>query len=306
MKKMNLIDQFVSKESSKSKIIVIYGPTACGKTSLSLQVAKSLQTEIISTDSRQIYQGMNLGTWKILPEEMQGIPHHMIDFLSPDTPYSVWEYHESAKKVLSQLLENGKIPILVWGTGLYIDSLVYDFVIPAVPACETLRAELEAQAWEFWKDFVYQKLVNLDPEYAKELHPNNLNYVIRAIEVKMLSWKSKKDYRTEKTLLYDTLFLTPYDQDRAKLYEKIDARILQMFEAGLVEEVQELLEKYSPHSPWLLSIGYKEVNDYLEWKISLEACKALVQKHNRNYAKRQLTWFGRYQEYSHHSFESYL
>lgn len=288
------LNDFLSQKSDKPKIIVIYGPTACGKTWLWIEIAKILNSEIISTDSRQIFQYLNIGTGKVTPEEMDGIQHHMIDIIPPDTNYSVWEFKKEAEKIIYELHGKWKIPLLVGWTGLYIDSLIYDFDIPEVPADENLRKTLEQEAELYGKEYVYNKLVQLDPEYASELHPNNLNYVIRALEVKILTWKSKRDFRTQKTLKYDTLFVTPYDGNREALYNKINTRVQKMFDDGLVEEVQNILQTYKKTDFWLKTIGYKEVIDYLEWKISWEECITLVQQFNRNYAKRQLTWFRKY------------
>ncbi|MCP4522633.1 MAG: tRNA (adenosine(37)-N6)-dimethylallyltransferase MiaA [Candidatus Gracilibacteria bacterium] len=293
----NEIDDFLKKKSEKQKIIVIYGPTACGKTGYSLSLAKYLKTDVISTDSRQIYKFMNIGTGKITDLEMGSIPHHLLDIIDPDRKYSVGEYRKEAVQIIDTISSTGKIPILCGGTGLYIDSIIYDFDIPKVPADLELRKQLENEAKENGNDFVYQKLCEIDPEYAKELHPNNVQYVIRAIEVKKLTGKSKKDFRTEKKLQYDTLFITPYDGKREHLYGTINSRVQQMFEDGLVEEVKKLRMNYSDDCPGLQTIGYKEVVDYLNNNISLEECIFQVQQHNRNYAKRQLTWFQKYNKY---------
>lgn len=290
------ISDFIkSPDNEKWKIIVIYGPTACGKTWMGIKIAKLIDSEIISTDSRQIYSFMNIGTGKVTLEEMQWIPHHMIDIITPDMSYSVGEFKVQAQKIIQELHNKWKIPILVWGTGLYIDSLIYDFDIPKVPANEELRNELEKEAEIHGKDFIYEKLRELDPQYAKELHPNNLNYVIRALEVMMTTGKSKRDFRTQKDFLYDTLLLTPYDDQREKLYEKINLRVQKMFDDGLIEEVQNILAMwYAKNAPGLKTIGYEEIIEYLEEKISLPECIAKVQQGNRNYAKRQLTWFRKY------------
>ncbi len=288
------IDIFKNTPSEKQKIIVVYWPTACWKTSLSIKIAKYLNTEIISTDSRQIFKYLDIWTGKVTLNEMQWIPHHMIDIVEPNESYSAWVFKQESTKIISHLHNAWKIPVLAWGTGLYIDSIIYDFDIPKIPADEFLRKTLEKEAELYGKEFVYNKLVEIDSEYAKELHPNNLNYVIRAIEVKTLTWISKKDFRTEKTLTYDTLFITPYSWDRETLYKNINIRVKQMFDDGLVEEVKNLLEKYSKNDFWLKTIWYTEVIDYLEWKISLDECLEIVRQHNRNYAKRQLTWFRKY------------
>lgn len=289
------IQTFWAQNSQNKKIIVVYGPTACWKTWLGIEIAKYLDTEILSTDSRQIFQYLNIGTWKVTKRETQGIPHHMIDIISPDKNYSVWEFKKAAEEIISDLHSKWKIPILVGWTGLYIDSIMYDFDIPEVPADENLRKKLELEAIQFWKNFVYEKLKKIDPEYALEVHPNNLNYVIRGIEVKILTGKSKKDFQTEKKFKYDTLLLTPYDGNRDVLYEKINFRVEKMFEDGLIEEVENILKMwYKKTDFWLKTIGYEEVIWYLEGKYTLSECIAKVQQWNRNYAKRQLTWFSKY------------
>lgn len=289
------VQTFLEQNSQNKKIIVVYGPTACWKTWLGVEIAKYLDSEIISTDSRQIFKYLNIGTGKVTQSETQGIKHHMIDIISPDKNYSVWEFKKAAEEIISDLHSKWKIPILVGWTGLYIDSIMYDFDIPEVPADENLRKKLELEAIQFWKNFVYEKLKKIDLEYALEVHPNNLNYVIRGIEVKILTGKSKKDFQTEKKFKYDTLLLTPYDGNRDVLYEKINFRVEKMFEDGLIEEVENILKMwYKKTDFWLKTIGYEEVIGYLEGKYTLSECIAKVQQWNRNYAKRQLTWFSKY------------
>ena len=288
------IENFLKNKTNKNKIIVIYGPTASGKTSLSVNLAKKLDTEIISTDSRQIFKEMNIWTAKITKEEMQWVTHHMIDIIYPNETYSVWEFKNKAEKIIQNIFSKWKIPVLTWWTGLYIDSLIYDFNIPKIPPNLKLRKELEKEANKFWKEYLYKKLQDLDPDYAKTLHPNNLNYVIRALEIKILSWKSKSDFIKEKKLIYDTLFLTPYDGNREKLYERINKRVDLMIEDWLIEEVKNLLKKYNKNDFWLKTIWYKEIIKYFDWELSLEEAIELIKKNSRNYAKRQLTWFRKY------------
>lgn len=290
------INDFVNKKTGKQKLIVIYWPTACWKTGLSIEVAKYLNTEVIWADSRQIFKNLDIWTWKVTNDEMQWIKHHMIDIITPDIDYSVWEYKVTAEKIIEDIINKWKTPILCWGTWLYIDSLIYDFDIPKIPADDNLRDALDKERHEFWNQYIWDKLNKIDPNYAKELHPNNYRYVIRAIEVKTLTWKSKTEFRTEKSLKYDVLFLTPYDGNRDELYNKIDLRIKQMFDFWLEGEVKWLLNIYKKDDFWLKTIWYKEVIDYLEGNISLQECLELVQKNNRNYAKRQLTWFRKYEE----------
>lgn len=288
--------EFLEKKTEKQKIIVVYWPTACWKTDLAIKIAKSINSEIISTDSRQVFKYLDIWTGKVTENEKQWIIHHMIDIIEPDREYSVWEFKVEAEKILENIFKKWKIPILCGGTGLYIDSLIYDFKIPKVPADARIRQDLEFEREKYWNEFIWKKLQELDPEYASELHPNNYRYVIRALEVKMLTGKSKTDFREEKTLKYEIFFVTPYDWNRAKLYEKIDKRIKIMFETWLLEEVQDLLKKYNKNDFWMKTIWYKEIVDFLEWNMTLDECIALVQKNNRNYAKRQLTWFRRYEK----------
>ena len=288
--------EFLEKKTEKQKIIVVYWPTACWKTDLAIKIAKSINSEIISTDSRQIFKYLDIWTGKVTENEKQWIIHHMIDIIEPDREYSVWEFKVEAEKILENIFKKWKTPILCGGTGLYIDSLIYDFKIPKVPADARIRQDLEFEREKYWNEFIWKKLQELDPEYASELHPNNYRYVIRALEVKMLTGKSKTDFREEKTLKYEIFFVTPYDWNRAKLYEKIDKRIKIMFETWLLEEVQDLLKKYNKNDFWMKTIWYKEIVDFLEWNMTLDECIALVQKNNRNYAKRQLTWFRRYEK----------
>ena len=312
------VKNFMNRKSDKKKIIVIYWPTGSWKTSMSIGVAKKANWEIISTDSRQIFKYLDIWTGKVTEEEMQWVKHYMLDIIEPNQTYSAWEFKNEAEKIIEDIYSRWKIPILCWWTWLYIDSLIYDFDIPKIPADEKIRKQLEEEAEKFWNEYVYNKLKEIDPEYAEELHPNNIRYVIRAIEVKMLTWKSKKDFRKEKKLIYDTLFLTPDIWSREKLYTRINKRVGMMFDEWLVEEVKGLLKKYKKEDFWMQqTIWYKEVIDYLEgnweeykwdkklslwekvklWiKLNLDETIQLVQKHNRNYAKKQFTWFKKYEE----------
>ncbi|QFR39530.1 tRNA (adenosine(37)-N6)-dimethylallyltransferase MiaA [Candidatus Gracilibacteria bacterium 28_42_T64] len=296
MEYIKKLNDFSNNKGEKQKIIVIYGPTGSGKTAMSIDIAKKIDTEIISTDSRQIFKSLDIGTGKITKKEMSGIKHHMVDIISADMEYSVGEFKEKSEILIENIISEGKIPILCGGTGLYINSLIYDFNIPKVPADEELRNKLEKQAAEHGNQCIYDQLVELDPVYAAELHPNNLRYVIRALEVKLLTGKSKTEFREEKKLKYDTLFLTPYSGDREELYERINNRVQIMFNEGLIEEIEELLKVYKKSDFGMKTIGYKEVVEYLEGNMTLRECVELVQKHNRNYAKKQLTWFRKYEE----------
>ncbi|MBP8016540.1 tRNA (adenosine(37)-N6)-dimethylallyltransferase MiaA, partial [Candidatus Gracilibacteria bacterium] len=281
---------------SLPKLIVIYGPTACGKTSLSIDLAKKLNIEIISADSRQIYKLLNIGTGKITKKEMSGIKHYMIDIIDIDKDYSVGEYKKEVEKIITSLHKKGKIPILCGGTGLYIDSIIYNFNIPEVAPDWDYREKLEKIRNEKGNEFIWNMLNKVDPNYAKTISPNNYRYIIRGLEVFEKTGKSKLDLKKKLEKKYDVLFITPYDGDREKLYEKINNRIEEMFRFGLIDEVKNILNKgYKKDCFGLNTIGYKEVIDYIEGVITLEECKNLVAQHNRNYAKRQLTWFKKYE-----------
>lgn len=290
------LQTFLRKKSNLPKLVVIYWPTAAGKTAMSIDIAQTLESEIISTDSRQLFKHMEIWTAKVTTEEMQWVKHHMVDFLDPNEEFSVWEYKYKAEEIMWELYKKNKIPVLVWWTGLYIDSLIYDFDIPKVIGDKKFRERLEAEAKEFWPEYVYQKLVDIDPIYAKEVHPNNTQYVVRAIEVKMLSWISKADSKAEKKLKYDVLFLTPYAWDREELYNRINDRVDLMFEQWLEEEIKKLLSMwYDKNSFGMKSIWYSEYFQYLDWEYCFEEMKDKIKQNTRNYAKRQLTWFRKYQ-----------
>jgi len=289
------LQSFIEKKSDKKKLVVIYGPTASGKTSMSIDIAKKLKTDIISTDSRQIFRESDIWTAKISKEEMNGIVHHMIDICDLDEQYSVWEYKKVSEEIMEKLYSENKIPILAGWTGLYIDSLIYDFQIPKVIWDNDLRRKLEKEAKDFWVDFIYDKLKKLDPKNYEKVHKNNVQYVVRALEVIILSWKSKYENPVKKELKYDVLFLTPYDWNREELYNRINYRVDLMFKQGLDEEIKWLIKKwYSKKSFWLKSIGYTEYFDYLDWIYDYNEMKDKIKQHSRNYAKRQLTWFRKY------------
>ena len=291
------IQEFIEKKSDKKKLIVIYWPTASWKTSMSIDIAKKLNSEIISTDSKQIFRESDIWTAKISKEEMDGVVHHMIDICNLDEEYSVWEYKKVSEKIMEKLYWENKIPILAGWTGLYIDSLIYDFQIPKVIWDNDLRRKLEQEAKDFWVDFIYDKLKKLDPENYEKVHKNNVQYVVRALEVIILSWKSKYENPVKKELKYDVLFLTPYDWNREELYNRINYRVDLMFEQWLEEEIKWLMKKwYSRKTFWLKSIWYTEYFDYLDWIYSYEEMKDKIKQHSRNYAKRQLTWFRKYQK----------
>lgn len=290
------VEDFLNTSSLLPKIIIIYGPTACGKTGLSISIAKCLDTEVISADSRQIYRYMDVGTGKVTPKEMQWIKHHMLDIRNPDEEYSVGAYQKEVFEIIQDMHSRKKIPILCGGTGLYLDAIAFHFDIPPMKPDWEYRDSLDKIRREKWNEYLWDMLHATDSEYAQTIHPNSHHAVIRALEVIEKTGKSKSELRVKKDPLFDVLFLTPYDGDRAKLYERINARIEEMFSLGLVDEVKDILGRwYSPDCKGLTTIGYKEVLEYLDKKCTLEECKAKIQQGNRNYAKRQLTWFRKYE-----------
>lgn len=292
------LEDFINKKSDKQKVIVIYWPTWSWKTDMSINIARHLNTDIISTDSRQIFKYMDIWTWKITEEEKKWVKHHMLDIIKPNEEYSVWLFKKESEKLILELHGKWKIPMLVWWTWLYIDSLIFDFNIPEVPSDLELRELLEKEAKEKWKEFIYKKLVEIDPGYAHEIHPNNLRYVIRAIEVKTITWKSKSDFREEKKLKYDVLFLTPNYIDRENLYNRINSRVGIMVKTWLLDEVKWLIEMwYKEGDFWMKSIWYMELLQYIKWEITLEKAIEDIKQNSRNYAKRQLTWFRKYNKY---------
>jgi tRNA dimethylallyltransferase len=261
---------------------------------------------VINADSRQIYRGMNIGTGKVTQEEMQGIPHHLLDILDIHEMYGVGEFVPEARRIIADITARGKLPILSGGTGLFIDSVIGNFTIPEVPADWDYRDELEAFREKEGNEALWEKLNVVDPDYASELDPRNYRYVIRGLEIYKATGQSKKvlGQKTEST--YDFLRITPYDGDREKLYKKINQRVEEMFRMGLIEEVSNLLENYKLQRtnfttdeileklPGLNAIGYREILPYLGGNQTLEKTVELVQQNSRHYAKRQLTWFRRY------------
>lgn len=294
------LKSFLQKQSEKQKIVVIYGPTGAGKTAMSIDIAKMLETEIISTDSRQIYRGMDIGTGKITKEEMQGVPHHMINIIDPDEKYSVGAFKKSSELIIQKLHKDWKIPMLVGGTGLYIDSLIFDMNLASSSHNESLREKFKTLS----TSGLYKWLQDIDPEYAEELHPNNRPYIERGIEVKIVTGKSKRDFREERQLKYEVLFLTPKWPENSEqnyrqwLYERINLRVEQMFVCGLEQEVRNLiLEWYIEEDEGMKAIGYQEFFPYFRDEISREECMEQIRQYSRNYAKRQLNWFSKYEKY---------
>ncbi len=283
-----------------NKLIILTGPTAVGKTKISIELAKRVGGEIISADSMQVYKDMNIGTDKIKPEDMQGVPHHLIDILDPSEDFNVFEFKKRAKAAISDIYSRGNIPILVGGTGFYIQSVLYDIGFEE-NADESESSEYRKEL-ERMKDEpegiskLYEMLKEVDPEYALDLHKNNVKRVIRALcfyhDTKDKLSKHNKEQR-EKESPYDFFYFVLTD-DRDVLYDRIEKRIDKMFEEGLLEEVSKLNDKgISRDATSMQALGYREVLSYLDKDISLEEAKDLLKKNTRHFAKRQLTWFRR-------------
>lgn len=280
----------------KEKLIVIVGPTGIGKTSLSLEIAKRLDGEIISADSMQIYQYMNIGTAKVLEGEMENITHHLLDFLKPDEDFSVSDFRKKAKQTITMINNKNKIPILVGGTGLYVNSLVYDLNFTKVASDESIRSKLEEIRDDNGNEYLLNMLKEVDPKSAEKINLNDTKRIIRAIEIYEISGKPMSQHNNNFRQLnndYDLIMigLNMYRQD---LYEKINQRVDRMIDEGLVDEVKTLLDSgYGKDLISMQAIGYKEIIMYLEGTISLDRAIEMIKKGSRNYAKRQLTWFRR-------------
>lgn len=278
----------------KNKILVLAGPTAVGKTALSIELAKRLNGEIVSTDSMQIYKYMDIGSAKIAPSEMDGIKHHLIDVTTPDKPFSVVDFKNLAQPIIDDLLSNGKLPILTGGTGLYINSLTCNMNFTDATNDEEYRKELEDLAVKHGDVYVHNMLKEIDPISYEAIHPNNRKRVIRALEVYKVTNKPFSSYNAG-----DDFYKTKYDvhyyvlnMAREKLYERINRRVDIMFENGLLNECIKLKENgYNSSMQAMQGIGYKEVLLYLEGSITLEEAIEMIKQGSRNYAKRQLTWF---------------
>lgn len=278
------------------KVIIIAGPTAVGKSDLAIKLAKKLNTEIVSADSMQIYRKMDIGTAKIKEEEMDGIVHHMIDIVDPCENYSVQNFQNQAYEIFDQIFEKDMVPIVVGGTGLYIDSLVYDYDFLNVKPDYKLRKELEDQ-YQKYPESLLDQVRDIDVDLYKNINLNDMKKMIRIIEVYKLAGK-KINYDREnlnEDIDYKLFVLT---DDREVLYERINKRVDQMIDQGLIDEVKGLLDEgLEKNVQSLKAIGYREVIPYLEGQYSKEEMIELIKRNSRRYAKRQLTWFRR-NEYS--------
>ncbi len=277
----------------KPPLITIAGPTACGKTAVSVELAKLIGGEIISADSMQVYKGMDIGTAKITQEEKQGIRHYLIDVLYPDEEFSIAVFQRLAKEALNEIYAKNKIPILVGGTGFYVNGLIYDNDFTPGEKDATLRTELENAAREKGSDYVHDILKKLDPEYALTVHPNNVKRVIRAIEYCRDTGEKFSEYNKRERLREPAYNVKDYilNMERDMLYARIEKRIDIMLEQGLVDEVKGLMEKYDRSLVSMKGLGYKEIIGYLEGEYSLEEAVRILKRNTRHFARRQLTWF---------------
>ena len=278
----------------KPKVIVIGGPTASGKTSLGVELAKRINGEVISADSMQIYKDMTIGTAKPLPEEMDGIPHHLIDFVSPDERYSVADFKLDAEKKIEEILNRGKVPIVVGGTGLYIDTLIYGIEYPEIKFDEIYRNELMHKATtEEGLTELYQEAKKIDPEAIQKISPNDKKRITRIIELYKATGKNKTELEKisrANDIKYDYKVFA-INMDREKLYERINLRVDLMIENGLIDEVNNIIKKYEKFPTAMQGLGYKEVVQFLNGEITEVEMIDKIKQESRRYAKRQLTWF---------------
>ncbi|HSQ90093.1 tRNA (adenosine(37)-N6)-dimethylallyltransferase MiaA [Romboutsia sp.] len=279
----------------KTPIIILTGPTAVGKTELSIKLAKSLNAEIISADSMQIYEYMDIGSAKVTKEEMSGVPHYLIDEVKPDFSFSVSEFQERANKYIKQITEKGKNVLVTGGTGLYLNSLIYNMDFAKSDANNELRESLTLELEEHGIDYMHEKLRALDIDSANRIHKNNTKRVIRALEV-CLSGEKMNDFSNDLRFneKYNPIIIV-LNRERQHLYERINKRVDIMMDGGLVEEVKRLLDMgYTKDMISMQGIGYKEIIKYLDGEYSFDEAIEIIKRDSRRYAKRQLTWFRRY------------
>lgn len=280
------------KMTTSPFVIAIVGPTASGKTALSVDLSKRIGGEIINGDAMQVYKGLNIGTAKITEEEKQGVPHYLFDIKEATEAFSVAEYQENVRSAIDAIHVKGKIPIIVGGTGLYIQSVLYDFRFTEQASDEEVRLKLERQLIENGPEALYEKLQEADPKSAEKIHPNNHRRLIRALEIIEVTGKTKNAHEDGKGQIpiYEH-FIVGLDLERALLYERIDRRVDAMMEKGLLEEAKGLWDAGVRNVQSVKAIGYKELHQYFEGTLTIDEAVALIKKNTRNYAKRQMTYF---------------
>lgn len=290
----------------KIPLIILTGPTAVGKTVLSIELAKNLNAEIISADSMQIYKYMDIGSAKVTDKEMNGVVHHMIDEVTPNYAFSVSEFQKRSEKYIEDIHEREKSVLVTGGTGLYLNSLIYNMDFAKSNGNSKIREALENELAEKGIDYMHEKLKSLDDEAASRIHKNNTKRVIRALEV-CLDGKKMQDFSND--LKYNDKYLPiiiVLNRDREILYNRINKRVDIMMEAGLIEEVKQLLDMgYDKDLISMQGIGYKEIVKYLEGMYTLEEAVEIIKRDSRRYAKRQITWFKRYKESKWFDLEKY-
>jgi tRNA dimethylallyltransferase len=279
-------------KNKKQPVVILVGPTAVGKTNLSIQLAKALDAEIISGDSMQVYKGMDIGTAKISEQETEGVPHHLIDILDPADSFSTADYQGLVRNKISEIANRGKLPMIVGGTGLYIQSVLYDYTFTEEANDPAFREEMQKAAVQKGAEFLHAKLAAADPEAAKAIHPNNTRRVIRALEILHTSGKTMSQHLKEqkRELLYNAV-LIGLTMDRDTLYERINQRVDLMMEAGLLPEVKQLYDRKLRGCQSIQAIGYKELYAYFDGFVTLFEAVEQLKQNSRRYAKRQLTWF---------------
>lgn len=283
----------------KIPLIVVAGPTASGKTALSIEICKEFGGEVVSADSMQIYKHMNIGTAKPDDMEKKGIPHHLLDIIDPNESFSVADYTKLAHQKIREIYENGKIPVLVGGTGLYINSVVDNIAFVEDQTDQNYREELFKTAGEKGNEYLHELLAEIDPETAKCVHPNNLGRVVRALEIYKLTGKTMSQTRAESKLVpspYEPIMVALTTTQRQTLYNRINDRVDIMVEQGLVNEAKELINKGFSKTAFQ-AIGYKEIINYINGKESFEEATEKLKMETRRYAKRQLTWFKKDERY---------
>ncbi|MGG4219966.1 tRNA (adenosine(37)-N6)-dimethylallyltransferase MiaA [Paenibacillus jamilae] len=279
--------------ASKPKLLVLVGPTAVGKTKLSIEMAQQFDAEIISGDSMQVYRHMDIGTAKISEQEMKGIKHHLIDIHEPEYPYSVAQFQEDCRRLIPDIQSRGKLPFIVGGTGLYVESVCYEYKFSEVGADEAFRQEQLDYAEQFGADALHARLQAVDPESALRLHPNDRRRVVRALEIYHVSGTTlSSQLASQKKESPYQLCIVGLTMDRQMLYKRIEDRIDGMLDQGLVAEVTSLMERgVRSDAISMQGLGYKEISSYLRGEVSLEEAVTWLKRDTRHFAKRQLSWF---------------
>ncbi len=283
-------------EENRKPLVVLTGPTAVGKTELSIRLAERIGGEIVSADSMQVYRGMDIGSAKVTASQMRGIPHHLIDILEPDEEFHVVRFQERAKQCMDEIYARGNIPILAGGTGFYIQAVLYDIDFTATRSDPDYREELEKLACERGADYLHEMLREVDPESAEAIHANNVKRVIRALEFyretgEKISGHNEAERQKKSPYCFAYFVL---NDERSRLYENIDRRVDQMMEQGLLQEVARLKEKGCRRDMVSMQgLGYKEILEYLDGEITLDEAVRVLKRDTRHFAKRQLTWFRR-------------